>query len=73
MNAAIAQVVSGIMGVVAVGSFAIPIGILGAGFQEWVQDNYAPSSGGGDDGPEPDAPSTLTGRARPPPQRAPRV
>jgi len=34
------KVVSGIMGVVAVGSFAIPIGILGAGFEDWVSSRY---------------------------------
>ena len=45
------------MGVVAVGSFAIPIGILGAGFEDWVSSRYQK-----DDEPEPH----VSAKAAPP-------
>eukprot|EP00960_Hanusia_phi_P001230 33801-Hanusia_phi.AAC.1 len=35
------KVISGVMGVLAVGTFAIPIGILGNGFEEWATERYS--------------------------------
>jgi hypothetical protein len=44
------------MGIIAVGLFSIPVGIIGDGFADWAQDNVA---GGDDEEEEADAPGLF--------------
>ncbi len=48
------KVLNGIIGIFATGFFGIPIGLLGAGFEEWIDENEddedEDGDGGGDDG-----------------------
>ena len=52
--------VCGIMGIIAVGLFSIPVGIIGDGFADWAQDNVA-----GGDGQEEDADAPVPKRILP--------
>jgi len=54
--------VCGIMGIIAVGLFSIPVGIIGDGFADWASDNL----GGGDD--EEEEEDNAPAPVRPPPK-----